>query len=91
MFKITDFHAPQKKRKGRGITKLEDIFARGSEMPKIKIQLNQFGQPVGNNSRKFSSAIGCYVRKMLSVSSVDWRLVDGEKKFEVWTELKVFA
>lgn len=68
---------------------MEDIFARGSEVPKIKIELNDFGQPVGNNSRKFFSAIGCHVRKKLSVSSVDWRLVDGEKKYEVWTDLKM--
>lgn len=91
VFKLIESHSPQKKRKGRGITKLEDIFARGSEMAKIKIELNEFGQPIGNNSRKFSSAIGCHVRKKLSVSSVDWRLVDGEKKYEVWTDLKVFS
>jgi hypothetical protein len=91
VFKLIESHSPQNKRKGKGITKLEDIFARGSEMAKIKIELNEFGQPIGNNSRKFSSAIRCHVRKKLSVSSVDWRLVDGEKKYEVWTDLKVFS
>jgi hypothetical protein len=70
VLKLIESHSPQKKRKGRGITKLEDIFARGSGMEKIKIQLNEFGQPFGNNSKKFSSAIGCHVRKKLSVSSV---------------------
>jgi hypothetical protein len=69
---------------------LEHIFAKGYAMPKIKIQTNEFGQPTGNNSRKFSSAIGCHMRNKLSISNVGWRLVDGEK-YEVWTDPKVFA
>ncbi|CAN6290405.1 unnamed protein product [Urochloa humidicola] len=43
---------------------------------------------VGKNARKFSSAIGCQVRKTISVACVDWRLVDAEKKYEVWTNIK---
>lgn len=77
-----------KKMGGRGITKLNDIFARTLDMPKIKINLNQYGQPFGQNCRKFSSAIGCLVRKTLSVACADWRLVDAEKKYEVWTSIK---
>jgi hypothetical protein len=49
-------------------------------MPKIKIQLNEYGQLVGEASRKLSSAIGCVVRKTLSVGCDDWRLVDPQKK-----------
>jgi hypothetical protein len=30
------------------------------------------------------------VRKKISVGCADWRLVDAEKKFEVWTDLKVY-
>jgi hypothetical protein len=70
---------------------LEDIFSRERDMAKIKITLNEYGQPVGSNARRFSSAIGCYVRKKLSVGCVDWRLVDGEKKDEVWEDLKVLT
>lgn len=58
-------------------------------MPKIKITLNEFGQPVGENARKLSSVIGCQVRKKLSVGCDDWRLVDAEKKLAVWTDIKV--
>jgi hypothetical protein len=36
-------------------------------MPKIKITANQHGQPIGENYRKFASAIGCQVRKKLPV------------------------
>lgn len=82
---------PQRKRKGRGITKLDDIFGRSPTMPKIKIMVNEYGQPIGQNARKFSSAIGCQVRRTISVACPDWRLVDAEKKFEVWTNIKVIA
>ena len=58
-------------------------------MPKIKITLNQYGQPVGKNSRKFSSVLGCQVRRKISVGCSDWRLVKPEKKYEVWTDIKV--
>ena len=79
----------QNKSKGRGITRLNDIFARVPGMPKIKITLNEYGQPIGDNSRRFASAIGCHTRRKLSIGCADWRLVDAEKKFEVWTDLKV--
>jgi len=48
---------PQKK-KGRGISRLDDIFSRTLDMPKIKIMLNEYGQPVGENSRRLAGAIG---------------------------------
>ncbi|KAF0913553.1 hypothetical protein E2562_023290 [Oryza meyeriana var. granulata] len=78
----------KRKRKGKGITRLDDIFARKPDMAKIKIELNEFGQPVGQNCRKFSSVIGCMVRKKLSVSCADWRLLDAKKKLDLWTDIK---
>ena len=81
----------QKKSKGRGITRMDEIFARTPNMPKIKITLNQYGQPVGKNSRKFSSVLGCQVRRKISVGCSDWRLVKPEKKYEVWTDIKVWT
>jgi hypothetical protein len=88
---VTDFSGgPQKKRKGRGITKLPDIFSRTPDMPKIKILVNEYGQPVGENVKRFTRAIGCTVRRKLRVGYSDWRLVDAEKKFKVWTIIKVF-
>lgn len=58
-------------------------------MDKIKITINELGQPIGVNARKLSSAIGCQVRKKLSVGCHDWRLVDAKKKLEVWNDMKV--
>jgi hypothetical protein len=87
----TDLHnSPPKKRK-RSITRMDNIFARTPNMPKIKIILNEFGQPIGENCRQFSSAIGVLVRQTLSVGCSDWRLVDVEKKDQVWDTLKVFS
>ncbi|CAN6329991.1 unnamed protein product [Urochloa humidicola] len=77
-----------KKRNGRGITRLDDIFSRTPNMPKIKIMLNGYGQPVDEDSRKLSSAIGCQVRKTLSIGCDDWRLVDIKMKLQVWDDIK---
>jgi hypothetical protein len=70
---------------------MENIFARTPNMPKIKIILNEFDQPVGDTYRQFSSAIGVKVRQTLSVGCSDWRLVDIKKKDQLWDTLKVFS
>jgi hypothetical protein len=76
MFLIcTGLHSGKQKRNGRKITTLNDIFSRTADMPKIKIIVNEYGQPVGENYRKFASAIGCQVRKTIPVRFKDWRLV----------------
>ncbi|XP_008652573.1 uncharacterized protein [Zea mays] len=79
-----------KKRPARGITKMEGIFSRSPEMPKIKILLNDRGQPIGKSARQLSSAIGCQVRKKLSIATTDWRLVDINKKYELWEDIKTY-
>lgn len=62
---------------------MDDILLRTHSMPKIKIELHEFGQPVGENSRKLSSVVGCLVRKICPIGYEDWRFVDAEKKVEV--------
>jgi hypothetical protein len=79
-----------KKRTGRGITKMDGIFSRTPDMPKIKILLNDHGQPIGKNARQLSSVIGYQVRKKVSIACIDWRLVDGKKKYELWTDRKAY-
>jgi len=79
----------QQKRDGRGITQMNDIFLRTADMPKIKVTLNEYGQPVGETARKLASVIGCQVRKKLSIGCKDWRLVDPKKKIAVWNDIKV--
>lgn len=68
---------------------MNDIFSRKADMPKIKITANEHGQPIGENYRKFASAIGCQVRKSLPVRFNDWRVVPIGMKDQVWTDLQV--
>ncbi|KAL5647669.1 hypothetical protein ACJX0J_042024, partial [Zea mays] len=76
-------------RKGRGPTLKKNIYS-NSGGPKISITLNEYGQPVGRNSKEFGNFIGTLVRKNIPVSSEDWRLVDSKKKFELWTKVKEY-
>jgi hypothetical protein len=82
-----DITSGTKKRAARGITKMDEIFSRTPQMSKIKVHLNEHGQPVGKTGRQLSSAIGCHVRKKMSIAHRDWRLIDIQKKLELWTEL----
>ena len=59
-------------------------------MPKIKVMVNAHGQPVGDNARRFSGAVGVRVRQKISIACADWRLVDPHIKDEVWIDMKVF-
>jgi hypothetical protein len=85
-----DITSATKKRAARGISKMDEIFSRTPQMSKIKVHLNEHGQPVGKTGRQFSSAIGCHVRKKMSIAHRDWRLIDIQKKLELWTELKQY-
>jgi len=76
-------------RKGRGPTLKKNIYS-SSGGPKICITLNEYGQPVGRNSKEFGNFIGTLVRKNIPVSCEDWRLVDSKKKFELWTKVKEY-
>jgi hypothetical protein len=67
---------------------MEEVFARTPDMPKVKVDLNEYGQPVGSRSRELASVIGCLVRK-ISVRCSDWRLVDVNKKSALWNDIKV--
>jgi hypothetical protein len=58
--------------------------------PKLKILLNEYGQLIDENARPLSSAIGCLVRKKISIACVDWRLVDINNKCELWADIKSY-
>jgi hypothetical protein len=83
-------NAAEKKRVGRGITKLENVFSRKPDVPKIQILLNARGQPVGQSSKKFARAIGCLVRKEISIGQSDWRLVKRADKLKLWDAVKEY-
>jgi hypothetical protein len=60
---------------------MKEVFARTPDMPKVKVILNEYDQPVGSTARELASVIGCLVRK-ISVQYSDWRLVDEECTLE---------
>jgi hypothetical protein len=69
---------------------LKSVFEREPGMPKIKLMINEYGQPVGQNARRYSGAIGVHVRRKISIACDDWRLVDPKIKDETWDDIKVF-
>lgn len=83
---VTVQNSHDNKREGRGITKMKEVFSRTPDMPKGKVLLNEYYQPVG--SRELASVIGVLARK-ISVQCSDWRLVDVKKKEALWKEIKV--
>jgi len=64
-------NSTKKKRNGRGLTKKNDVFSRTPDMPKLKISLNDRGQPIGKNSKELARVIGIEVRKKLSIACLD--------------------
>ena len=77
----------KKKKRGRGPTELRKIYDR--DQPKQRVELNEFGQPVGSNGKTFANFIGTLVRKKLSVMIEDWRYVDPELKLKLWDDITV--
>jgi len=69
---------------------LDEVFARKPGMPKIKVMVNEYGQPIGENARRFSGVVGIRVRQKISIAYADWRLVEPEIKDAVWANIKVF-
>ena len=57
--------------------------------PKIKVPLNELGQPIGPDATEFANFIGTLVRKHIPPKTCDWRDVDEEKKLLVWDHLRV--
>ncbi|KAL6139057.1 hypothetical protein ACLB2K_064334 [Fragaria x ananassa] len=70
------------KTKKRGKTTLQVIPT--GESQRQTIEWNEKGQPVGAQSVKFSSAVGCIVREQVPINIHDWRLVEDKTKNEVW-------
>jgi hypothetical protein len=75
------------KRGLQGATKMDQIFSWTPQMSKINVDLNEHGQPI---VKLVGNSIGCHVRKKMSIAHKDWRLIDIEKKLELWTELKQY-
>jgi hypothetical protein len=58
-------------------------------MPKLKVEINEHGQPCGT-ATKFANFIGALVRtKGFPLAADDWRKVDARHKYKLWTDAQV--
>ncbi|KAK9146683.1 hypothetical protein Sjap_006586 [Stephania japonica] len=57
-----------RKKKGRGPTKLLAANIIGGENPRLKVEWNERGQPVGKNSEKFVSLLGVLAKEMVPLN-----------------------
>ncbi|KAK9145616.1 hypothetical protein Sjap_005519 [Stephania japonica] len=71
-------HPPQKKK--RGPTKLQTFAVQTRQV----IHFNDKGQPIGENSKKFSSFLGAMGRDMVRITIPEWPHVSAERKEELW-------
>jgi hypothetical protein len=79
----------QEKKKVRGPTKKTNIFARQNK-PKLKVEINEYGQPCGDSSTEFANFIGALVRtKGFRLAADDWRKVEARHKYKLWTDAQV--
>lgn len=73
----------------RKITTMKSIWGRQNK-PKLKLEINEIGQPIGTSATRFANFIGTQVRtKGFPVAYDDWRKVDLPLKLGLWTEAKV--
>ncbi|KAK9109770.1 hypothetical protein Sjap_017830 [Stephania japonica] len=75
---------PQKKKK-RGPTKLQTFAVQTRQV----IHFNDKGQPIGENSKKFSSFLGALGRDMVRITIPEWPHVSVERKEELWKLVKL--
>ncbi|KAL6654189.1 hypothetical protein ACP70R_007654 [Stipagrostis hirtigluma subsp. patula] len=73
----------KKQKRGRGYTRKEEFWAK-ERKEKIKLEFNEFGQPIGDDAKELPSVIGMLVRtKGFPLCYDDWREVDVDKKLKI--------
>ncbi|KAK9095773.1 hypothetical protein Sjap_021270 [Stephania japonica] len=78
-----------RKKKGRGPTKLLGANIIGGENPRLKVEWNERGQPVGKNSEKFVSLLGVLAKEMVPLNKPSWTKVNMGIKNTIWLLLLV--
>ncbi|KAM0897692.1 hypothetical protein ACQ4PT_022407 [Festuca glaucescens] len=77
-------------REVRKITTMKSIWGRQNK-PKLKLEVNEIGQPCGNSATRFANFIGTQIRtKGFPLAFDDWRKVDLPLKLGLWTQAKLF-
>ncbi|KAG6532708.1 hypothetical protein ZIOFF_006558 [Zingiber officinale] len=74
------------KKKGRGASKLKMV----SGQDKCKeLERNEFGQPIGDNSVKYASFLGCMIKEFVPYTLDGWSDIDEEVKDRMWSCLQM--
>ncbi|XP_042451515.1 uncharacterized protein LOC122036299 [Zingiber officinale] len=74
------------KKKGRGASKLKMV----SGQDKCKeLECNEFGQPIGDNSVKYASFLGCMIKEFVPYTLDGWSDIDEEVKDRMWSCLQM--
>ncbi|XP_075492504.1 uncharacterized protein LOC142530559 [Primulina tabacum] len=76
------------KKKGRGASKLKMV----SSQDKCKeLERNEFGQPVGDNSVKHASFLGCMIQVFVPCTLDGWNDISEEVKDKMWSCLQILV
>ncbi|KAG6479434.1 hypothetical protein ZIOFF_062900 [Zingiber officinale] len=73
-------------KKGRGPSKL--MLVSGQQNPKV-LERNEFGQPIGDNSVKYASFLGCMVKEFVPYTLDGWNDVNEDLKSKMWSCLQL--
>ncbi|XP_075506485.1 uncharacterized protein LOC142543240 isoform X1 [Primulina tabacum] len=74
------------KKKDRGASKLKMIS--GQDKRK-KVERNEFGQPIGDNSVTYASFLGCMIKEFVPYTLDGWNDIDEEVKDRMWSCLQM--
>ncbi|XP_073289611.1 uncharacterized protein [Primulina huaijiensis] len=78
--------AKTNKKKGRGPSKFNLVS--GQQQPK-ELELNEFGQAIGDNSVKYATFLGCMVKEFVPYKLDRWNDLDEEMKNKMWCCLQL--
>ncbi|KAG6473935.1 hypothetical protein ZIOFF_067855 [Zingiber officinale] len=74
------------KKKGRGASKLKMV----SGQDKCKeLERNELGQPIGDNSVKYASFLGCMIKEFVPYTLDGWNEIGEEVKDRMWSCLQL--
>ena len=80
-------------KKGRGPTTCKDLWIKLPTAKKLIIEINDAGQPIGENAYKLSSFLGTLARNgaYAPINYEDWRLMPENYKERIWKIVEVSA
>ena len=63
--------------------------SQSSTLRREKVDIDNYGSPVGNNASKVASKIGRLVRNHVPITYTSWKKVPSNFKEDVWNQMEV--